>query len=41
MKSIVTLLFLSPALAAGSVHPRIDNGLAKTPQMGYVTPAED
>lgn len=41
MESIVSLLLLSPALAAGSLHPRIDNGLAKTPQMGYVIPAED
>ncbi|RLL94100.1 hypothetical protein CFD26_103627 [Aspergillus turcosus] len=40
MESIVTLLLLSPVLAAGSLHARIDNGLAKTPQMGYVTPAE-
>jgi hypothetical protein len=33
----VTLLLLSPVLAAGALHARIDNGLAKTPQMGYVT----
>ncbi|GFG20310.1 probable alpha-galactosidase D [Aspergillus udagawae] len=37
MESIVTVLLLSPVLAAGSLHPRIDNGLAKTPQMGWNT----
>lgn len=40
MEFIVSLLLLSPALVAGSLHSRIDNGLARTPQMGYVAPAE-
>ncbi|RHZ44082.1 alpha-galactosidase D [Aspergillus thermomutatus] len=37
MESIVTLLLLSPVLAAGSLHPRLNNGLAKTPPMGWNT----
>ncbi|KAH2058158.1 hypothetical protein KXV43_000237 [Aspergillus fumigatus] len=35
MEFIVSLLLLSPALVAGSLHSRIDNGLARTPQMGW------